>query len=116
MQTQAPIQADWQRLLQPGVSLGGARLKALLQTPAGSCIVKFSELGDPVDTPLIEHASMSLAAQAGLWVAHTAALPLPARHGLARHAIRIERFDRMGAYRLHCQSAHTALHAAGLAL
>ncbi len=114
VQTQAPISADWQRLLQPGASLGGARPKALLQTPAGSRIVKFSELGDPVDTPLIEHASMSLAAQAGLRVARTAALPLPTRHGVARHAISIERFDRMGAYRLHCQSAHTALRAAGL--
>ena len=114
VQTQAPITAAIQRLVQPGVTLGGARPKALLQTDNGSCVVKFSELDDPVDTPLIEHATMTLAAQAGLYVAHTAVLQLPQRHGKPRHALTIERFDRIGRYRVHCQSAHTALRAAGL--
>jgi serine/threonine-protein kinase HipA len=41
-------------------------------------------------------------------------LPLPPRHGRARHALTIERFDRLGAYRLHCQSARTLLRAARL--
>lgn len=72
VQTQAPITAEIQRLIQPGVSLGGARPKALLQTDSGPCVIKFSELDDPVDTPLIEHATMTLAAQAGLHVANTA--------------------------------------------
>lgn len=114
VQTQAPITAEIQRLIQPGVTLGGARPKALLQTDNGPCVIKFSELDDPVDTPLIEHATMTLAAQAGMYVADTAVLPLPPRYGKARHALTIERFDRMGPYRVHCQSAHTALRAAGL--
>ena len=114
VQTQAPITAEIQRLIQPGVTLGGARPKALLQTDNGPCVIKFSEVDDPVDTPLIEHATMTLAAQAGMYVAGTDVLPLPARYGKARHALTIERFDRLGPYRVHCQSAHTALRAAGL--
>ncbi|MBP8205719.1 MAG: HipA domain-containing protein, partial [Giesbergeria sp.] len=101
-------------LIQPGVTLGGARPKTLLQTDAGSCVIKFSELDDPVDTPLIEHATMTLVAQAGLCVAKTGVLPLPLRHGKVRHALTIERFDRLGPYRVHCLSAKTALRAASL--
>lgn len=114
VQAQAPITSEMQRLIQPGVTLGGARPKALLQTNAGSCVVKFAELDDAVDTPLVEHASMTLAARAGISVATTGVLPLPPRHGRARHALTIERFDRLGAYRLHCQSAKTLLRAARL--
>ena len=114
VQAQVPISAEIQRLLQPGVTLGGARPKALLQTDAGPCVIKFSELGDSVDTPLVEHATMTLAALAGINVATTGVLPLPPRHGMARHALTIERFDRMGGFRLHCLSARTALRAAQL--
>ncbi len=46
--------------------------------------------------------------------ANTAVLPLPPRYGKARHALTVERFDRIGPFRVHCQSAHTALRAAGL--
>jgi serine/threonine-protein kinase HipA len=114
LQTQAPVTAEMQRLIQPGVTLGGARPKALLQTDAGPCVIKFSELDDAVDTPLVEHATMTLAAQAGIRVAATGVLHVPARHGKARHALTIERFDRLGGYRLHCLSARTALRAARL--
>jgi len=116
LQTQAPITAQMRRLIQSGVTLGGARPKALLQTENGTCVIKFSELDDAVDTPLIEHATMTLAAKAGLYVANTAVLQLPRRHGQTRHALTIERFDRLGHDRVHCQSAHTALRAAGLEL
>lgn len=114
LQTQAPVTAAMQRLIQPGVTLGGARPKALLQTDAGACVIKFSELDDAVDTPLVEHATMTLAAKAGIRVAATGVLPIPARHGKARHALTIERFDRVGDYRLHCLSARTLLRAARL--
>lgn len=114
LQTQEPLTAEMQRLTQPGATLGGARPKALLQTDAGARVIKFSELGDAVDTPLVEHATMTLAAQAGIVVATTGVLPVPARHGKARHALTIERFDRLAGYRLHCLSARTALRAAGL--
>ena len=114
VQTQAPITVDVQRLIQPGVTLGGARPKALLQTDAGPCVVKFSELDDLVDTPLVEHATLTLAALAGMNVVKTSVLPLPPRHGRARHALTIERFDRLGDIRLHCLSAKTLLRAARL--
>ena len=114
LQTQAPVTADMQRLIQPGVMLGGARPKALLQTDAGACVIKFSELDDAVDTPLVEHATMTLAAKAGIRVAATGVLPIPMRHGKALHALTIERFDRVGDYRLHCLSARTVLRAARL--
>ena len=114
VQSQTPLTPEMQRLVQPGVSLGGARPKALLQTDHGPCIIKFSELDDPVDTPLIEHATMTLAALAGIDVATTGVLALPQRHGKTRHALTIERFDRLGDYRLHCLSAKTVLKAARL--
>ena len=116
MQTQAILTPEVQRLIQPGASMGGARPKALLQTDNGACIIKFSELDDAVDTPLIEHASMTLAATAGMGVAHTGVLALLPRYGKARHVLTIQRFDRMGAYRMHCLSANTVLFAAGLAM
>lgn len=87
-----------------------------MQTDAGPCIIKFSELDDPVDTPLVEHATMTLAATAGIQVASTGVLPLPlpVRLRRARHALTIKRFDRVSSYRLHCLSAKTLLGAAGL--
>ena len=94
--------------------MGGARPKALLQTEAGTCVVKFSELDDAVDTPLIEHATLTLAAMAGINVAPTGVLPIPQRYGKARHALTIQRFDRIGEYRIHCLSAKTVLRAARL--
>jgi serine/threonine-protein kinase HipA len=114
VQSQAPVSADMLRLIQPGVTLGGARPKALLHTDSGPCVVKFAELDDAVDTPLVEHATMTLAAQAGIDAAATGVLPIPPRHGKARHALTIQRFDRQGPYRLHCLSAKTALRAVRL--
>ena len=114
VQTQDPVSTLMRRLVQPGATLGGAQPKALLQTDSGPCIVKFSELGDAVDSPLIEHASMTLARQAGIRVADTRVLSLPLRHGKARHALLVERFDRRGGYRVHCLSARTLLRAADL--
>ena len=120
VQSQAPVTPDMQRLVQSGVTLGGARPKALLQTGDGPCIIKFSEPDDVVDTPLIEHASMTLAAMAGINVAATGVLQLPGRHvhSKRRHALTVQRFDRLNTdtlnLRLHCISAKTALTAAGL--
>jgi serine/threonine-protein kinase HipA len=120
VQSQAPVTAEIQRLVQPGVTLGGAQPKAMLQTDDGPCIIKFSELDDAVDTPLIEHASMRLATMAGINVASTGVLPLPIQHSHSkrRHALTIQRFDRLNTgalnLRLHCISAKTALAAAGL--
>lgn len=83
VQAQAPITAELQRLITPGVTLGGARPKALLQTDTGSCVIKFSELDDVLDAPLVEHATMTLAAMAGINVAITCC---PSRRATARCA------------------------------
>ena len=115
VQTQAPITTHIQRLVQPGVTLGGARPKALLQIPSGErVVVKFNELDDALDTSLVEHATMTLAAKAGMDVAVTDVLAVPQRHRKACHALSIQRFDRLGDYRLHCQSARTLLRAVEL--
>ncbi|MES2947648.1 MAG: HipA domain-containing protein [Pseudomonadota bacterium] len=103
-----PIPKHQRRLIAPGGTLGGARPKALLNVDAEPWIVKFNEMGEPLDVPLIEHASMMLAAQAGIRVAQTQSIPLPKGHALA-----VKRFDRDGERRVHALSANVVLKAAG---
>jgi len=95
------------RLLKPSPSFGGAHPKSLIEMDGKQWVVKFAETSE-WDTPLIEHASMTLAAKAGIDVAHTRALALP-----QGHAVAVERFDRLENRRLHVLSAHTLLRAAG---
>lgn len=102
-----PVDELQQRLLRPGVSMGGARPKSLLMIDGEPWLVKFSE-GEDLDTELLEHATMTLAARCGIRVAGTRAL----RVG-DRHAVAVKRFDRLGRERVHAQSANVALHAAG---
>ncbi|HWN39961.1 MAG TPA: HipA domain-containing protein, partial [Gammaproteobacteria bacterium] len=94
------------RLLAPGVTMGGARPKALLDIDAEQWVVKFSD-GDATDAPLVEHAAMTLASQAGIRVAET--MPVRLTGG---HAVALKRFDRKRAGRVHCLTAHVALRAA----
>ena len=109
-----PVAAEHRRLLSPGATLGGARPKALLQIDGSAWVVKFTEPGDLVDTPLMEHATMTLAAQAGIRVAQTRLLPLTSRAGQgATHAIAVNRFDRVQGSRVHAISADVALRASG---
>ncbi|HKY37534.1 MAG TPA: HipA domain-containing protein [Polyangiaceae bacterium] len=102
-----PIAPNLRRLISPGVTLGGARPKALLAIDGEQWIVKFAD-GEPTDAPLVEHACMTLAEQADIRVATT--LPIRLTHG---HAVAIKRFDRVGGQRLHALSANVALKAAG---
>jgi serine/threonine-protein kinase HipA len=95
-----------QRLISPGATMGGARPKALVNIGGEQWVIKFAD-GDPADTPLIEHASMTLARQASIRVAETQ--PVRLTHG---HAVAIKRFDRAGGRRLHTLSARVALQAA----
>jgi serine/threonine-protein kinase HipA len=101
-----PLPAAHRRLLAPGVTMGGARPKALLDIKGEQWVVKFSD-DDPADTPLIEHASMTLAEKAGIRVAKTQAIRL-----VDGHAVAIKRFDRDGRRRVHALSANVALRAA----
>lgn len=102
-----PIPEDQKRLIAPGGTLGGAKPKALLDIEGSPWIVKFDE-GEPADTPLIEHACMTLARDAGINVAQTS--PFRLTYG---HAVGIKRFDRRGDRRVHSISANVALKAAG---
>jgi len=107
VQDNEPIPAALKRLVSPGATMGGARPKALLDLGGEQWVVKFSD-GEPADTPLIEHATMTLAREAQISTASTMAVRLT-----AGHAIAIRRFDRTAAGRRHCLSAAVALRAAG---
>jgi serine/threonine-protein kinase HipA len=109
-----PVPESKRRLIAPGTTLGGARPKGLIEMQGAQSVVKFAELGDPTDAPLVEHACMTLAAKAGIRVAPTRPIRL-----VDGHAVAVLRFDRQGhgvdARRLHAQSAHVALRAEGSA-
>jgi serine/threonine-protein kinase HipA len=95
------------------VALGGAKPKALLAMDGAQWVLKFSEAGEVCDSGLVEHACMTLAAQAGIDVCETR--PIAYQHGSTiRHAVAVRRFDRMADQRLHAVSAHVALRAAGV--
>jgi serine/threonine-protein kinase HipA len=102
-----PVDPALKRLISPGVTLGGARPKALLDIEGEQWVVKFSD-GEAVDTPLVEHAAMSLAQRADIEASRT--LPIRLTHG---HALAIRRFDRERGQRRHALSANVALKAAG---
>src|SRR5213075_2601731 len=102
-----PIPEAEKRLLAPGASMGGVRPKALVGIGGEQWVLKFSD-GDPVDTSLVEHASMTLAAKAGIRVADTQPVRL-----VDGHAVAVRRFDRAGTSRRHALTANVALKAAG---
>ena len=87
VQANEPVPEEQKRLISPGVTLGGARPKALLDIAGEQWVIKFDD-GEPADTPLVEHASMLLAQKANIRVAATKAVRLI--HG---HAVIIKRFD-----------------------
>jgi serine/threonine-protein kinase HipA len=103
-----PIPEHERRLLAPGSTMGGARPKALIAIDGEPWVVKFADVDEPVDSGLVEHATMTLAAKAGIRVAHT--MPVEAIGG---HAVAVERFDRAHGRRLPAQSAYVALRAEG---
>ena len=89
-----------------GSPLGGAKPKALITIDGEQWVIKFFN-NEPVDAPLVEHATMTLAALAGITVAQTQVIALA---GL--HAVAIRRFDRDQGLRVHSISAGTAIRAA----
>jgi serine/threonine-protein kinase HipA len=106
VQENEPVPAEQKRLIAPGVTMGGARPKGLLDIASEQWVIKFAD-GDPTDVPLIEHATMTLAQQAAIRVAPT--MPVRLTHG---HAVAVKRFDRNRGLRLHSLSACVALRAA----
>ena len=107
VQNNEPVPPAQRRLITPGATMGGARPKGLIDIAGHQWVIKFSD-GDPADTPLIEHATMTLAQKAGIRTAQT--MPVRLTHG---HAVAISRFDRLGGLRRHSLSAGVALRAAG---
>jgi serine/threonine-protein kinase HipA len=102
-----PLTAVEARIMAGGGSpLGGAKPKALITIHAAQWMIKFFN-NEPVNAPLVEHATMTLAARAGITVADTQVVPL-----MGLHAVAIRRFDRLGDMRIHSISAGTAIRAA----
>ncbi len=102
-----PITAVEAKIIAGGGSpLGGAKPKALIDIDGEQWVIKFFN-NESVDTPLIEHATMTLAARAGITVARTQIVRL-----VGANAIAIRRFDREQGRRIHCISAGTAIRAA----
>jgi serine/threonine-protein kinase HipA len=100
-----PVNDIERRMLSAGGSFGGAKPKALIDIAGEQWVIKFFN-HEPIDVPLIEHASMTLAGLAGIHVAETRVVPLAGEHALA-----VRRYDRDGVRRIHCISAGTALRA-----
>ncbi len=92
-----------------GSPLGGAKPKALINIEGEQWVIKFFN-NEYVDAPLIEHATMTLAAKADICVAQTQVIRLQ-----AVNAIAIRRFDRVDGQRIHSISAGTAIRAAAAA-
>ena len=102
-----PINALEAKIIAGGGSpLGGAKPKALIDIDGEQWVIKFFN-NEPVDTPLIEHATMTLAKRAGVTVAETRVIPLA-----GANAIAVRRFDRDQGRRIHSISAGTAIRAA----
>ena len=102
-----PITALEAKIIAGGGSpLGGAKPKALIEIDGEQWVIKFFN-NEPVDAPLIEHATMTLAERAGITVAETQVVRL-----VGTHAIAIRRFDREHGRRIHSISAGTAIRAA----
>ena len=97
-----------QKMIRAGGSIGGAKPKALIDIDGHEWVIKFFN-GEPVDSPLIEHATMTLARKAGITVATTRVIALP-----TANAVAVKRFDRADGRRIHSISAGTALRAAAV--
>jgi serine/threonine-protein kinase HipA len=75
--------------LASSLSLGGARPKAMVTVDGRSWIAKFSKRGDPWREPVVEHATMTLAARCKITVAPTRLIETEGQFVLL-----VERFDR----------------------
>ncbi|MGE5469564.1 MAG: type II toxin-antitoxin system HipA family toxin [Bacteroidota bacterium] len=102
-----PLSALEAKIIAGGGSpLGGAKPKALIDIDGEQWVIKFFN-NEPVDTPLIEHATMTLARRAGITVAETQVI-----HLAGANAVAVRRFDRDQGRRIHSISAGTAIRAA----
>ena len=89
-------------VLASSLSLGGARPKAMITLDGTSWIAKFSKREDPWREPVVEHATMTLAARCGITVASTRLMELDGHFVLL-----VERFDRLSGGSRHVISGFT---------
>ena len=85
------VPASLALIFQAGVSMGGARPKAVVEADGRQWLAKFSMDTDRYNVSAIEHATLRLAARAGLSVPETRLVDL----GGNKTAMLIERFDRV---------------------
>lgn len=94
-------------LLGAGVSMGGARPKAVLEDEGIQWLAKFPSRGDGFNNPKVEYATLKLAERCGLNVPDLRMVSLPD----GREILLIRRFDRQpvagGHSRIHFLSALT---------
>lgn len=101
-----PLDPKMQYLLSPGVSLGGARPKALMVEDDAEWIVKFNRHNDVFNIAIAEHAAMTAAKAAGIRCAESQLADVRG------HSIYLtRRFDRENGKRRHYLSAYTLLGA-----
>lgn len=100
----APLPDTLAKALLHGTSVGGARPKALLSDGDRHLIAKFSSGSDDFPFVQSEFVAMTLAAHAGLDVA-----AVEYREVMGRHALLVDRFDRVHGSRRRMVSALTML-------
>jgi serine/threonine-protein kinase HipA len=102
-----PLNERERNLLRSSKNMGGAHPKMLVQLDGQEWLAKFPK-GDPVDLPLVEHATMRLARDMGIRTPDSRALRI-----LTGHVVLTRRFDREGTRRVHALSAKTMMLEAG---
>lgn len=109
LEANSPIDAQLMLLLRQGTSIGGARPKATVVEDNSYWLAKFTSRHDRMDMPLIEYATLRLAAAADINTPECRLLTL----GENQHVFLTRRFDRMhiseGWLRYHYMSGLTVL-------
>ncbi len=109
LEANAPIDDQLMLLLRQGTSIGGARPKATVVEDDRYWLAKFPSRHDRMDMPLIEYATLRLAAAAGIKTPDCRLLVL----GDNQHVFLTRRFDRLhteeGWLRYHYMSGLTVL-------
>lgn len=109
LEANAPIDDQLMLLLRQGTSVGGARPKATVVEDSSYWLAKFPSRHDRMDMPLIEYATLKLAAAAGINTPECRLLT-PGGH---QHVFLTRRFDRRhtaeGWLRFHYMSGLTVL-------
>lgn len=97
--------AEWQRLLDYGSSMGGAKPKVVVLHEGREWIAKLNRRQDLIDVARMEYATRELAVRVGI-----DAVPLQLHEVAGRSVLLVKRFDRDASGRRHYLSAHSLLN------